>query len=187
MSIPKKTVIASKAIRRVSTSGSQDISQDPADITLGFEEIQKLISLIGREPIDELQLEVGDVKLHVRKVAGNSTTSTMTQIATNHQSDAVVQNMINTDQQSSDKPSNVDLRYITSPIVGTFYRAPSLNASVFVQPGDFVKLGQTMCIVEAMKLMNEIECDIAGELVKILVEDGQPVEYGERLFAIRAC
>ncbi len=74
---------------------------------------------------------------------------------------------------------------ITSPIVGTFYRAPSTSAAPFVQPGDFVKPGQTLCIVEAMKLMNEIECDVAGEVVAVLAENGQPVEYGERLFAIR--
>jgi acetyl-CoA carboxylase biotin carboxyl carrier protein len=74
---------------------------------------------------------------------------------------------------------------ITSPIVGTFYRAPSASAAPFVQPGDFVKPGQTLCIVEAMKLMNEIECDVAGEVVAVLAENGQPVEYGERLFAIR--
>jgi len=74
---------------------------------------------------------------------------------------------------------------VTSPIVGTFYRAPSTNAAPFVQPGDFVKPGQTLCIVEAMKLMNEIECDVAGEVVAVLAENGQPVEYGERLFTIR--
>jgi acetyl-CoA carboxylase biotin carboxyl carrier protein len=74
---------------------------------------------------------------------------------------------------------------ITSPIVGTFYRAPSASAAPFVQPGDFVKPGQILCIVEAMKLMNEIECDVAGEVVAVLAENGQPVEYGERLFAIR--
>lgn len=187
MIIPKKTVIASKAVRRVSALGTQDISKDSADLTLGFEEIQKLISLMGREPIDELQLEVGNVKLHVRKAVGNSTTSTAMQIATSVQPTAAIQNLNIADQQYLDKSNSSDISYITSPIVGTFYRASSVSASAFVQPGDLVKLGQTLCIVEAMKLMNEIECDIAGELVDVMVEDGQPVEYGERLFAIRAC
>jgi len=77
------------------------------------------------------------------------------------------------------------LHYITSPIVGTFYRSSNPKASAFVNVGDMVKPGQTLCIVEAMKLMNEIECDITGEIVKVLVENGQPVEYGERLFAAR--
>jgi acetyl-CoA carboxylase biotin carboxyl carrier protein len=79
----------------------------------------------------------------------------------------------------------VGIHYITSPIVGTFYRASNPTSAPFVSPGDFVKPGQTLCIVEAMKLMNEIECDVAGEVVKVLVENGQPVEYGEKLYAIR--
>jgi len=77
------------------------------------------------------------------------------------------------------------LHYITSPIVGTFYRSSNPNSPPFVAAGDTVRPGQTLCIVEAMKLMNEIECDIAGEVVKVLVENGTPVEYGERLFAVR--
>jgi acetyl-CoA carboxylase biotin carboxyl carrier protein len=79
----------------------------------------------------------------------------------------------------------VGIHYITSPIVGTFYRSANPTAPSFVNPGDRVKPGQTLCIVEAMKLMNEIECDITGEVVRVLVENGQPVEYGERLFAVR--
>ena len=77
------------------------------------------------------------------------------------------------------------IHYVTSPIVGTFYRASSPTAAPFVSPGDYVKPGQTLCIIEAMKLMNEIESDLAGEVVKVLVENGTPVEYGERLFAVR--
>ena len=77
------------------------------------------------------------------------------------------------------------LHEVKSPIVGTFYSAPAPGASAFVQVGDRVESGQVLCIVEAMKLMNEIESDAAGEIVKILVKDGQPVEYGQPLFAIR--
>jgi acetyl-CoA carboxylase biotin carboxyl carrier protein len=69
--------------------------------------------------------------------------------------------------------------------VGTFYKAPSPNSEAFVSVGDFIEKGAVVCIIEAMKLMNEIESDVAGEIVSILVENGQPVEYGERLFAIR--
>jgi acetyl-CoA carboxylase biotin carboxyl carrier protein len=74
---------------------------------------------------------------------------------------------------------------VKSPIVGTFYEAPSPGAPAFVKPGDHVEAGQVLCIVEAMKLMNEIESDASGEIVRIYVENGQPVEYGESLFAIR--
>ena len=73
-----------------------------------------------------------------------------------------------------------------SPIVGTFYGAPSPEASPFVRPGDTVRDGQVLCIVEAMTLMNEIEADASGEIVQVLAENGQPVEYGQPLFSIRA-
>ncbi|MBB5065542.1 acetyl-CoA carboxylase biotin carboxyl carrier protein [Granulicella mallensis] len=75
---------------------------------------------------------------------------------------------------------------VKSPIVGTFYDAPSPDAEVFVKVGDQVEAGKVLCIVEAMKLMNEIESDAAGEIVKVLVKPGQPVEYGQPLFAIKA-
>jgi acetyl-CoA carboxylase biotin carboxyl carrier protein len=78
-----------------------------------------------------------------------------------------------------------DEHIIKSPIVGTFYAGPSPDAGPFVRAGDFVEAGQTVCIIEAMKLMNEIEADIGGEVARVLVENGQPVEYGEPLFALR--
>ena len=78
-----------------------------------------------------------------------------------------------------------DIFQVTSPMVGTFYRSPNPNASPFVQVGDLVKKGQVLCIIEAMKLMNEIESEVAGEVIDIPVSSGQPVEYGEVLFRIR--
>jgi acetyl-CoA carboxylase biotin carboxyl carrier protein len=78
-----------------------------------------------------------------------------------------------------------DIAYVTSPFVGTFYRAASPEAAPFVQPGQNIGKGQTLCIVEAMKLMNEIESDTAGTLLEILAENGSSVEYGQRLFKIR--
>src|SRR4051812_4852405 len=79
-----------------------------------------------------------------------------------------------------------ELFVVTSPIVGTFYRSPSPSADVFVKIGDSVEVGTVLCIVEAMKLMNEIEAERGGEVVKIFVENGQPVEYGQPLFGLRA-
>ncbi|MCU0304799.1 MAG: acetyl-CoA carboxylase biotin carboxyl carrier protein [Thermoanaerobaculales bacterium] len=78
-----------------------------------------------------------------------------------------------------------NLHYVTSPIVGTFYRAPNPDAEPYVRVGDAVDVGRTLCIVEAMKLMNEIECDRSGTIVKVFPDNAQPVEFGERLFAIR--
>ena len=84
------------------------------------------------------------------------------------------------------RPSRSEgLHIVRSPIVGTFYEAPSPGAPPFVKVGDMLEVGQVLCIVEAMKLMNEIECDVAGELVKKLVTNGQPIEYGQELFAVR--
>jgi acetyl-CoA carboxylase biotin carboxyl carrier protein len=77
------------------------------------------------------------------------------------------------------------LHMVKSPIVGTFYEAPSPGAPPFVKPGDLVEVGQVLCIVEAMKLLNEIESDVAGEIVKKLAVNGQPIEYGQELFVIR--
>lgn len=83
-------------------------------------------------------------------------------------------------------PVEEALHEVKSPIVGTFYESPSPGAPAFVKVGDQVEVGQVLCIVEAMKLMNEIEADVAGEVVKRIAASGQPVEYGQPLFAIRA-
>ena len=184
MSTPKKTIVTSKVVQQAPASELQDLA---SELALGFEEIQKLICLMGKEPIDELQLEVGNVKLHIRKTTNIVASPPAMQVASQAMPVVTAQALVSTEQQPTTQLIDSAISYITSPIVGTFYRAPSVNASAFVQPGDSVKLGQTMCIIEAMKLMNEIECDIAGKLLEVLVEDGQPVEYGERLFAIRTC
>jgi acetyl-CoA carboxylase biotin carboxyl carrier protein len=83
------------------------------------------------------------------------------------------------------RPTAEDLHLVKSPIVGTYYESPSPGAEAFVKVGGYVETGQTLCIVEAMKLMNEIESDISGEVLRIFVENGQPVEYGQPLFGIR--
>jgi acetyl-CoA carboxylase biotin carboxyl carrier protein len=84
------------------------------------------------------------------------------------------------------RAASEDVHVVKSPIVGTFYAAPSVGGEPFVKVGSRVDEGQALCIIEAMKLMNEIESDVAGEVVRIFVENGQPVEYGEALFGIRA-
>jgi acetyl-CoA carboxylase biotin carboxyl carrier protein len=86
---------------------------------------------------------------------------------------------------AAEAPEEEDLHVLTSPIVGTFYRAPAPDADAFVEVGDRVEPGQVLCIVEAMKLMNEIEADAAGTVVSIHPQNAQPVEYGEPLFSIR--
>jgi acetyl-CoA carboxylase biotin carboxyl carrier protein len=175
----KPTPTAAPASRVPAARGAQSAQ----GLALGFQDIQTLISLVGREPIDELQFESMGVKLHIRKLAGAPAPGPAP-VATRTLAPAPV-----SAQAAATRPAaeieDPGIHPVTSPIVGTFYRAPSTNAAPFVQPGDFVKPGQTLCIVEAMKLMNEIECDVAGEVVAVLAENGQPVEYGERLFTIR--
>jgi acetyl-CoA carboxylase biotin carboxyl carrier protein len=83
------------------------------------------------------------------------------------------------------EPESLELAVMTSPIVGTFYRSPDPSSPPFVEVGQVVRKNQTVCIIEAMKLMNEIESEYEGEVVKVYVENGQPVQYGERLFAIK--
>jgi acetyl-CoA carboxylase biotin carboxyl carrier protein len=80
---------------------------------------------------------------------------------------------------------DASVTYITSPFVGTFYRAPSPDAAPFVEVGSVIRPGQTLCIVEAMKLMNEIEAEIAGTILEVVAENGKPVEYGDRLFKVK--
>jgi acetyl-CoA carboxylase biotin carboxyl carrier protein len=87
--------------------------------------------------------------------------------------------------QAPELDVDVELAIVTSPIVGTFYRAPEPNAPPFVRLGDQVKPGQTLCIIEAMKMMNNIDSEYEGTVVKVFVENGQPVQFGERLFAIK--
>ena len=82
-------------------------------------------------------------------------------------------------------PEDTGGHVLTSPIVGTYYRSPNPQSPAFVEVGDKVTKGQVLCIIEAMKLMNEIESDVSGEIVRVLIENGQPVEYGQGLFAIR--
>jgi len=86
---------------------------------------------------------------------------------------------------AADARGHEDLHLVKSPIVGTYYESPSPGSEAFVNVGSHVEMGQTLCIVEAMKLMNEIESDAAGEVVRIFVENGQPVEYGQPLFGVR--
>ncbi|MCB1049857.1 MAG: acetyl-CoA carboxylase biotin carboxyl carrier protein [Acidobacteria bacterium] len=84
------------------------------------------------------------------------------------------------------EPAEDNLLYVTSPIVGTFYAAPNPQSEPFVKVGQHVSPGQTLCIIEAMKLMNEIQSEYSGEIVKILVENAQPVEFGQKIFAIKS-
>lgn len=150
---------------------------------LGLEELKSLIALVAKENIHEFEFETGAVRFRIRKDQGGA--PAVAAPAPPPPVQAIAIPAAAASAPATPAAEDAGIQYITSPIVGTFYRAPSPTTPPFVQPGDFVKPGQTLCIVEAMKLMNEIESDVAGEVVKVLVDNGQPVEYGERIFAIR--
>jgi acetyl-CoA carboxylase biotin carboxyl carrier protein len=188
MSTPrKKTPAVKHAPTPKSNTPLNRATPRAAQGPLGLEEIKALIALVGREPFQEFEFEAGDMRFRIRKdgpapvvQAPLTTPVMMAAPAPVFQAAAPV-----APAQPSTPVEDPSIHYVTSPIVGTFYRASNPTAAPYVSPGDFVKPGQTLCIVEAMKLMNEIECDVAGEVVKVLVENGTPVEYGERLFAVR--
>jgi acetyl-CoA carboxylase biotin carboxyl carrier protein len=151
---------------------------------MNLKELKEIIDIvISKEAIEELEIEKSGVRLRIKRssnsVAANGLTPALTV--------AAVAPTISTPPSFTENQPEIEeeLFYIKSPIVGTFYRASSPDSEPFVSVGDFVEKGTVVCIIEAMKLMNEIESETAGEVVSVLVENGQPVEYGERLFAIR--
>ncbi|MGC2197510.1 MAG: acetyl-CoA carboxylase biotin carboxyl carrier protein [Terriglobales bacterium] len=158
-------------------------------------EIKELIRFLKEEGITEFELERGDVKIHV-KWGGDASAASLpeTRYYAVHGAPAAAPELGMVPGVPPSAPTIAvppkeeppeDLHMVRSPIVGTFYESPSPGSPPFVKPGDMIETGQVLCIVEAMKLMNEIEADAAGELVKRLVSNGQPIEYGQELFAIR--
>ncbi len=148
--------------------------------------IRKLVKLVDSSEITDLEIEEDGIRVKIAKKIRGVKAITQPQILSPSQT--AVQNTSGqqTVEEVPVKEEKKDnLREIHSPIVGTFYRAPAPDADPYVQVGDTVSPGSVLCIVEAMKLMNEIESDIGGKIVKILVENGKPVEYNQPLFQIQ--
>ncbi len=143
-----------------------------------IEKIKEFLKSLETTSVQELELEVGEMKLKVKFKRGDGSP-----IRTVISGDVKKAEVIKVETESEGE-KNENIHVIEAPLVGTFYRAPAPGAEPFVKEGDFVEKGQTLCIIEALKVMNEIESDVAGRVVKILAEDGQPVEYGQPLFHI---
>jgi acetyl-CoA carboxylase biotin carboxyl carrier protein len=164
-------------------------------------EIKELIELLVEKDITEFELERGDMKVHVKR---GGSVAPVVQVAPI----AAVQPLVaapaapaisaaapssapaaeapsSAAAPSQEAASDADLFIVKSPIVGTYYEAPSPGTPPFVKVGDAVKEGQVLCIIEAMKLMNEIEAEVSGTIAKMFVANGSPVEYGLPLFGIR--
>ena len=144
------------------------------------EEIEALVRLLDQHHLTELELEKKGVRIRIRRDLPPLISSSIGERSTTPSIEAAVVEPV-----ASVTPAE-QARFVTiaSPIVGTFYRSPSPDADAYVEEGDFVKKGQVLCIVEAMKLMNEIEAETDGRIVKILLESTTPVEYGQPLFLL---
>ncbi|HEV2288597.1 MAG TPA: acetyl-CoA carboxylase biotin carboxyl carrier protein [Candidatus Acidoferrales bacterium] len=170
--------------KKSSSSGSQSSHSPSPDLR----EISKILDFMSEHGLEEFEFENGAVRIRLRKGQAQFHGGTPFRAA-QPTPEIVVARSVQPEAsaavpQPAPDTNKENLHVIKSPIVGTFYASPGPNAEPFVRVGDRVNTGQVLCIIEAMKLMNEIEADVAGEVMRILVENGQPVEYGEPLFAI---
>ncbi len=146
--------------------------------------IKKLIRVVEKSEIMEFTFQEGEMKVKISKNSyGVQPTYTLPQ-QTIQQPVQVERESKSSDGKKPESTESSNLHEIKSPIVGTFYRAPAPDADPYAQVGDMITAGSVLCIVEAMKLMNEIEADVSGKIVKILVENATPVEYNQPLFLI---
>ena len=156
---------------------------------MNFKEILELIDRVAERGIAELEIEQAGTKLRIQgKVSQPQVIHSYGQELQREpltSLPAPAGGALPPKPEPQEEENEAGLHIITSPIVGTFYRSPNPEAQPFVSVGDHVSKGAVICIVEAMKLMNEIESDIDGEVVKIYPQNGQPVEYGEKLLAVR--
>jgi acetyl-CoA carboxylase biotin carboxyl carrier protein len=151
-----------------------------------LEQIEQLLRFMSEHNLEEFEYSRGDLRIRLKKPGAAMVVAAAARpaeiivpaavAATSHTPDSVPE---------PDTRGGDDLFLVKSPIVGTFYGSPSPGAEPFVKVGSYIEAGQTLCIVEAMKLMNEIESETSGEVLRIFVENGQPVEYGQPLFGIR--
>jgi len=162
---------------------------------MDVEQLRQILDLVRQHDLSEFELEHEGLRLRIRKQPGGSVAAAPADLAANAASHLArpvtpveVPAASLVAAPSGPEPvdgTGADLAIVRSPIVGTFYRASEPDAPSFVEVGSKVKKGQVICIIEAMKLMNEIDSEFDGEVVNVYVENGLPVQYGDRLFAIR--
>lgn len=159
-----------------------------------LKDIQNLIKFVAKSGASEVKLEMEDIKITVKTGSGKTETTilqsampstqmpVMTQPA--HQAADVSAPAISVPVEATSVEEDSKYVTITSPIIGTFYRKPSPDKALFVEVGDMVSPDSIVCVIEAMKLFNEIESEVSGKIVKVLVEDSSPVEFGQPLFLV---
>jgi oxaloacetate decarboxylase (Na+ extruding) subunit alpha len=153
---------------------------------MNLKELKELIEILKNTDISELEIERSGVKVRIRK--GGDVTFHPSMPRMEYPPATIIAPAVPEAQVSAAEkpvePAKTNQIKVTSPIVGTFYRSSSPDKPAYVEVGDVVKKGQVLCIIEAMKLMNEIESETTGKIIQILIENGQPVEYGQPLFVI---
>ena len=182
---PSAQPIKSKTSKPVASKSSDDFTE-----LRNLQEIKDLIEFVAEKNFDQIEIERGDFRLRISK-GGERLSVPAPAVA---QPVAAPPVAITTSSAPAVSTVNVEvpaaqpeeeLHVVTSPIVGTFYLSSSPTVDPFIKIGDSVSAGQTLCIVEAMKLMNEIQSDVSGSIVKIFVENAQPIEYGQPLFGLK--
>jgi acetyl-CoA carboxylase biotin carboxyl carrier protein len=160
---------------------------------MNLKELKELIEFLIEKDVAEFELERGDVKVRMKRGAELAAAAgphfavhPAPLVAVQSPTSAMMAPVAEAPAAAKEAAPVETLHIVRSPIVGTFYESPSPGSPPFVKAGDKIEVGQVLCIVEAMKLMNEIESDVAGEIVKKLVSNGQPIEYGQELFTVRA-
>jgi acetyl-CoA carboxylase biotin carboxyl carrier protein len=153
---------------------------------MDLKEIQHLIKFVAKSGASEVKLEMEDIKITIRTGNQGKNETTIVHQAPAMAAQPTVQAVAPVAVTTDETKSEYDSKYITvkSPIIGTFYRKPSPDKPVFVSVGDTISEGDTVCIIEAMKLFNEIESEVSGKIVKILVDDASPVEFDQPLFLV---
>jgi acetyl-CoA carboxylase biotin carboxyl carrier protein len=156
---------------------------------MNLDDIKNILELVREHDLAEFELEQDGLKVRIRKAGGDFAFAAPVALPAPPPAAAVPSpapvSAPASDAEVAAQADAVDLAVIKSPIVGTFYRSSEPGARSFVEVGDPVKKGQVLCIIEAMKLMNEIECDCDGEIAAVYVDNGKPVQFGERLFAVK--
>lgn len=186
-----------RKIKQPSEENAFDLTVKPSaeaigDASLSLVEIKQLIELIADKQFEEFELQHAGFHLRLRKGVSKATNETTAPPAAPAETataaappPAPAASLSAPALTPPPAPQEENLHLVTAPIVGTFYRSPAPTAEPFVKLGDLIEIHSTLCIIEAMKLMNAIESDASGTIAKIFVENGQPVEYGQPLFGLK--
>ena len=153
---------------------SDNKTDSKTEKNMDIQKITKILDLIEKTGFDEVEVEQGDLRIKARKSSRGAV----------EKKEVEQKGETKASSTKTILEANDNQTIVRSPLVGTFYRTPSPGASFFVEVGDNIKKGQTLCIIEAMKLMNEVEAETDGKIISIFIENAQPVEYAEPLFLI---